>query len=219
MLDSAVSRREDERLKLALEIHDTIIQDLSLSRLLCFDLQKSRLKSAHRETLENLTRTILKSVRRIREITLELMPQELDGKDLGTAFSEHCLEYGAKTGIEITVSAVGFRNVHMSKAQRLTLFRILQECLSNVRKHSGAGKVAVQLLLSHPYIIMRVSDDGRGANPDLLRDGTFRETHIGLRGIEERVRMFGGEMNLKSISGKGFTVGVKMPLRETGNAE
>ena len=215
LMYSIVSERETERLKLALEIHDTIIQDLSFSRMLCRDMSDSLLRKDTQKKLDELTGIIMKTTSQIREITYDLMPPELGQKNIENILSEYCRNFMEKTGINTKVIVAGFNNIIMSDTQRLTLYRILQECLANVRKHSCAGNVTVKLLLTYPYIFFRVSDDGKGAEECESEKTADHYIHIGLKGIQERVSMFDGEMNIKNIPGKGFSIGIKMKLKES----
>ncbi len=217
LMHSIVSERENERLKLALEIHDTIIQDLSLSRILCYDLNNSRFKNETHQKLDELTKLLMKTTGQIREMTYDLMPPEVENKNIETIFSEYCLNFREATGINTELVVTGFKNYTMKKSQQVTLYRILQECLTNVRKHSGAKNVSVKLLLSYPSVIFRISDDGKGVDQTVPESKPVHHLHIGLKGIQERVNMFDGEMNIKNIPGKGFTLGIKMLLLESVN--
>ncbi|MDX9801563.1 MAG: histidine kinase [Spirochaetia bacterium] len=217
LMHSIVSERETERLKLAIDIHDTIIQDLSFSKMLCYDLHDSRLKYENKKKLDDLTAIIMNTTRQIREITYDLMPPEIDNVDIESVLSEYCNNFQDKTGIKIDLSVAGFKDIKMKNSQRLTLYRILQECLTNVRKHSCAENVQVKLLLTYPYVLFKVSDDGKGAENCEESKPSGHHLHIGLKGIKERVSMFDGEVNIKTIPGEGFTIGVKMLLMESEN--
>lgn len=214
LINSIVTERETERFNLALDIHDTIIQDLSFSRMLCYDLSSSGIKKANQKKLEELTKIIMKTTGQIREITYDLMPPEIDNNDMENVLSEYCENFRNKTGIATELKVSGFKKLKMNKTQRLTIYRILQECLVNVRKHSNANSVKIKFLLAYPYIILRVTDDGIGADYSAIGSNTDHHLHIGLKGVQERVNMFDGEMNIKTMPGKGFSISIKMVLQE-----
>jgi len=214
LMHSIVSERESERLKIALEIHDTIIQDLTFSRMLCRDLSDSLLRMDTQLKLDELTKIIMKAIKQIREITYDLMPPELGNNNIESIFSNYCRNFMNKSGINTILNVTGFKNIRINDSQRLTLYRILQECLTNSRKHSGAKNISVKLLLTYPYIIFRASDDGKGIDQNLIDKNPDQRFHFGLKGIQERVAMFDGETNIKNIPGRGFSIRIKMKLRE-----
>jgi signal transduction histidine kinase len=216
LIDSIVSVRENERLRVALEIHDTIIQDMVFSKMLCMDLLHSKTSAENQKFLLDLTNTIVKSISQIRDISSSLRPPELD-KNIGVIVSDHCDSFVEKTGMNVDYKVVGFENAKMDKGQKLGLYRILQECLTNIRKHSEASAVTIRLLLSYPYIIFRVADNGKGVKVENIRNSSDGRLHIGIRGIEERVHMFGGAMSIKSLPEQGFKIAIKMALKETEN--
>jgi signal transduction histidine kinase len=109
------------------------------------------------------------------------------------------------TGIESALQVEGDLS-SLSDSQKIVLFRVVQESLSNVRKHSGATKVSVSLRSKRNFVELTVTDDGRGFDPRLL--GTER---LGLSGISERVRLLGGAVEIETTPGAGTTVRAALP--------
>ncbi len=185
--------------------------------MICYDLRESDSNSSYRKKLEELTKIIMKTTGQIRDITYDLMPPEIGNDDIEKVLSGYCENFRKNTGIKTELKVSGFKNIKMDKTQRLTIYRILQESLINARKHSAAHTVRIKLLLTYPFIILRVSDDGRGAELSEIEKSTDHHLHIGLKGIEERVNMFDGEMSIKTMPEKGFSISIKMALQEAKN--
>jgi signal transduction histidine kinase len=96
----------------------------------------------------------------------------------------------------------------LAPATALALFRILQEALTNVARHSGAKNVRIGLTREGPSAILTIADDGRGIPPEVLA----RQTSLGLMGMRERVLAFGGTLELSATPGGGTTVVVRVPV-------
>jgi len=109
------------------------------------------------------------------------------------------------TGVEGEIAVEG--NLRsLSDSQKIVLFRVAQEALSNVRKHSGAAKVSVSLRSTRTFVGLTVTDDGIGFDPQLLA-----KDRLGLAGISERVRLLGGVVEIETSPGAGTTVRATLP--------
>jgi len=216
IMTSFVSERETERLRLALDIHDTIAQNLSFSKMLCYNLNAQAPIVETMKTIDNLTEIITKTTSQIRNIIYDLMPPELENNSIETVFQDYCDSFQEKTDININLDIKDFQNISISKSQQITLYRILQECLSNVYKHSNAKNVNIRLFMNSPHIFLKISDDGIGLKPPVFEsENTYQ--HIGLKGIQERIDIFDGEMNITNKPKKGYTICIKMVLKEPEN--
>ena len=216
IMNSIVSERETERLRLALDIHDTVAQNLSFSKMLCYNLNASAPINETMKTIDSLTEIITKTTSQIRNIIYDLMPPELENNNIETAFHDYCSSFHEKTNINIDLDIKEFQNISISKSQQITLYRILQECLSNVYRHSNAKKVFVKVSINSPYIFLEISDDGTGVKPPVFGiENNYK--HIGLRGIQERIDIFDGEMNIINKPNSGYTICIKMVIKESDN--
>lgn len=202
--------KESERKRIAREIHDDLGQNLLALRIEA-DLLASRTSGRHprlharaRWTLEQIDATI----KSVRQIINDLRPHVLD-LGLTAAVDWQIAEFQRRTGIACELVSDG-RELHVSDRCATTLFRILQESLTNVSRHARATAVRVELALDAESIAMTVSDNGIG----LHKGGGQKPGSFGLVGIEERVRILGGKCVITSRPNAGTTVHVSIPAAD-----
>jgi len=202
--------KESERKRIAREIHDDLGQNLLALRIEA-DLLASRTSGRHprlharaRWTLEQIDATI----KSVRQIINDLRPHVLD-LGLTAAVDWQIAEFQRRTGIACELVSDG-RELHVSDRCATTLFRILQESLTNVSRHARATSVRVELALDEESITMTVSDNGIGLN----KGGGQKPGSFGLVGIEERVRILGGKCLITSRPNAGTTVHVAIPVAD-----
>lgn len=207
--------REEERTAVAREIHDVLAQELTRLKL---DL--SWLERRLRQPVSDVTRNDLlqkvSSMMELADVTIEsvqrlateLRPVVLDSLGLGPAIQWLAEEFQNHNGIPCEVS-LGTDIPLMERAQATALFRIVQECLTNVVRHAGAQRVEVSLGLHEGNLCLQISDNGCGISPAALLD--FRS--IGLLGMRERAALLGGETQIQRLVAGGTQVRVTMPLQ------
>ena len=205
------SVREEERLRISRDIHDQLGQMLTVLRmnqsLLIRSVREASaldrdVLAAQLESMEELVGGLLTSVRRI---VTELRPEVLDTLGLTAAIEWQAEDFGRRTGIACTLALPGGA-VETGMERSTALFRIFQEALSNVARHSGATQVQVELRRDGAFLEMRVADNGRGFAPE-----EAPTTSLGLRGMRERAAMLGGSAIVSSAQGRGTTVTVRLP--------
>ena len=205
--------QENERRRIARELHDDTIQSLIvLSRRL------DGLMAANGQLLEetgpgfgelrDLAGEAIKSVRRFSQ---DLRPSILDDLGLLPALEELTADLQRQTGLRAEFRALGQKRRLSSEAE-LTLFRIGQEALSNVRRHSEATNVILTVEFVDSVVQMTVEDDGRGFMPPRLGEHLIAGGELGLVGMYERARLAGGTLTVKSSPGQGTTVITKLPI-------
>ena len=198
--------QEEERRRIAADMHDDPIQvmsavDLRL-QLLAGDPSKV---TAHE--LEELHRTVQHSIERLRSMLFELRPLALDSQGLVAAIREYLEHTAGAAGWAIGVAeALTFEP---SSDLRATLYRIVQEAVTNTRKHAEASRVDVSVATVGDGVLVRVQDDGRGFDPDGARQA--RPGHVGLASIHERSELAGGWCRVDSRPGGGTTVECWLP--------
>ncbi|MFC5462546.1 CHASE domain-containing protein [Massilia niabensis] len=203
----AESIKESERKRIAREIHDDLGQNLLALRIEV-DLLASRTNGRHprlhtraRWMLEQIDATI----KSVRQIINDLRPNVLD-LGLTAAVDWQIAEFQRRTGIACELVSHN-NDLHVSDRCATTLFRILQESLTNVSRHARATAVRVELAVDPDSIWMTVSDNGIG----LTQTGGQKPGSFGLVGIEERVRILGGKCLITSGPDRGTTVHVSIP--------
>jgi signal transduction histidine kinase len=206
----AESIKESERKRIAREIHDDLGQNLLALRIEV-DLLASRTGKRHprlhtraRWMLEQIDATI----KSVRQIINDLRPNVLD-LGLIAAVDWQIAEFRRRTGIACEVVSHN-HELHLSDRCATTLFRILQESLTNVSRHARATKVRVELAVDPESIAMTISDNGIG----LTKAGGQKPGSFGLVGIEERVRILGGKCIITSGPNAGTTVHVSIPAAD-----
>lgn len=218
LLNSVVHVREKERLNVALEIHDTIIQDMVFSKMLCMDLLNSKNKQTQQKNLVELTDNIINSIQQIRDISFNLRPPDFD-KDIVNIILSYLKDFKIKTGIDVETSFNGIDAINFDDPLKLNIYRIVQESFRNIRKHSKATKAKVSLLVSYPYIILKIYDNGKGFDVNSANQISDGKTHSGIKGIVERVKMFDGELKINSKNNDGVFINIQIPIKDKFNEE
>ena len=206
------SVREEERAHLSREIHDELGQALTALKM---DLAwlKKRLPGDQQAlfeklvSAEELTRSTLQAVKRI---SAELRPGLLDDVGLTAAIEWQAEEFRKRTGIECRTRVE--QDLGLEKDLSTTIFRIVQEALTNVARHARAGRVEISLRERDGVVRLLIIDDGVGITAEQASD----PRSFGLLGIRERVRFWNGRVKVKGSPGKGTTLDVVIPLRREG---
>ena len=200
--------REKERTRIARELHDELGQLLTALNTGVILLRKKILPE-HPHLLErtqSMKDLIDMTLQTVKRIYMDLRPGMLDHLGLPVAIDWQCQEFQKHTGIQCTVE-VEPEDLEPNKDASITVFRILQETLTNVAKHSKAKRVHVILRGLEDDLELVVSDNGRGIREEELQ----KPKSFGLLGIRERVDFRGGEVKIAGKKGKGTTVTVRMP--------
>ena len=204
-----LSVREEERTRIAREIHDELGQSLTAVKMDVAWLA-GRLPPGNSQTRERVAGTLQLAddlIKCVRRISTELRPGILD-LGLAAALEWQAQEFQTRTGIVCTLQLLA-QEVVIAPNVSTTLFRIFQETLTNVARHAGATSIEVILEKEGDHVSLRISDNGRGfdqADPSLPQS-------LGLLGMRERAAMLGGEVNISSAPGKGTSVTAWIPRR------
>lgn len=203
--------REEERSNIAREIHDELGQQLTVLKMDISWLSNKWENPGEKvqERLKGLLEMIDNTVKSVRRISSELRPSMLDDLGLPAAIEWHAQEFGKRSGIRIHTQ-VDTGDVKLPEKVGITLFRVYQECLTNVVRHSGADQVNVQLYFRNKKLHLEVQDNGKG----FLRKEIENKKTLGILGMKERVSLIKGEYSIESKPGKGTTVRVRVPLEE-----
>ncbi len=205
--------QEDERRRLARELHDETIQELVL---LCHRLKDvtsgtyGKLSAVAHGRLEEIEALAEKTIGGLRSVIQDLRPTMLD--DMGLASSLRWLvgRLATEGGIQADVYVPGKERRLLADTE-LALFRIAQEALSNVFKHARASSVSVTLKFGKDKVTMSIGDNGQGFKQPVTLSHFVRENKFGLVGINERVVFLGGSLKIDTSPGKGTIVKVVIP--------
>ena len=213
LLEKVITAQEDERKRVSRELHDGVGQSLTGLGMALGSVQAEvghdpdRLRE-RLETLRSMTSTTIQDIRRV---IADLRPSVLDDLGLVQALGWYVENYLEKSGIEATVDTSGSdRGLpgHLETA----LFRVLQEAMTNIIKHSGAKNVSISIEFADSYIAGKVRDDGRGFDVADVRRREAGRYAVGLLGMEERMNLLGGSLKIDSTPGSGTAIAFHIPL-------
>jgi signal transduction histidine kinase len=214
----ALSRRlltaqEEERRRLAVELHDELGQVLTAVKISLGSLARESGASAAPAHLNDATASVDRAMERVRDLALDLRPSLLDDLGLGAAIRSHADKFARTTQIEtrLSIDAVPRLPPDLETA----CFRVAQEALTNVARHARARNVWVDLHLDAEALDLRVRDDGIGFDAKLARERAMGGASMGLLGMQERVALAGGEYELKDRPEGGTEVRARFPLGES----
>lgn len=203
--------REEERGHLARELHDELGALLTAAKLDVARL-KSKIDATApdiAERLKHLTETLNSGIALKRRIIEDLRPSSLSNLGLTAALEILTREYAERAGIEVETS---LEAVQLPDAAQLTVYRMVQEALTNIGKYAKASKVLVSVHGYPTHVSVQVRDDGVGFDP-----GTVRPTSHGLAGMRHRVEAAGGRLTLTSRPGNGTLLSAVLPLPRTSS--
>jgi signal transduction histidine kinase len=209
--DHLQSIREEERKKIARDIHDDLGQSLAAMKL-DLSLVRQELGEAVpsvRQRLESMETLLDGTIRAVKRIITELRPRLLDDLGLTAAIEWQAADFQKRTGLPVTVSIYP-REIIVDADRSTALFRIFQEGLSNVARHARASAVSVSLTEIGGQVEFELRDDGCGITKEQIND----RRSFGLIGIRERVRGLGGTMEILGRSGEGTRLMVRFQATE-----
>jgi signal transduction histidine kinase len=204
--------REEERKRLARELHDRVIQDLVN---LNYFLETGPADAASKATVDAARQRLRGVVDSLRHVSTELRPAALDDLSLGLAVQGYLEEarrrYGLKIALRLPAGSPD-RLEALPETVRVSLFRVLQEAIQNVHRHARATRVDVDLALEGDAVTLEVRDDGRGFQCPPELGGLVRQRHFGLAGAQERMGLVGGTLELVTGVGRGTRLRARAPL-------
>ncbi|QQC65986.1 PAS domain-containing sensor histidine kinase [Paraburkholderia ginsengisoli] len=209
--------REDEKSRIARELHDDLGQQLTALKMDIASVEQALIDSADvplRAQLQGMRRLIDATVASVRRIAADLRPVMLDDLGLIPAIEWLSNDFTNRYGIDVERD-IETGDARFTQAGATALFRIVQEALTNVARHADATLVMLSLRAESPNFVLRIADNGQGAH----RSGEAGGKSFGLLGIRERVHMLGGAVEIQTAYGKGFALTVTMPAQTVQSQE
>ena len=194
------SAQEDERRRLARELHDSFNQQMAAMSIQLGSLRQrhSKLPAEVQQELSSIKDAVVELSNDIRRVSHELHPAALEQLGLESALRAHCVRVAEQDGVDVAFSCEELPRGLVPEVA-VCMFRVAQEALRNVVRHSGSPRAQVSLELADNGIELRVADDGKGFDVDEAR----RQGSVGLVSMEERVRPLGGQLTLQAGDGDG----------------
>jgi signal transduction histidine kinase len=201
--DAVITGQEKERSQLGEELHDNINQILATTRLYI----ECAVSDEHpRPDLVKESKLLLeRAMNEIRQLSKTLLPPSLGEIGLVEAISDLVENINETNALEIENKWRGFNEEALGEKLKLTIFRIVQEQMSNITKHSQAKKASISLINEDDNVVLEVSDNGIGFNPSLKRTG------LGLRNMTSRAEVNNGTLTINSQPGAGCIITVSFP--------
>jgi len=215
--------QDEERRRLARELHDGVGQLLAAASMEIANLSNLRDRHAQdgSDSIGNLQSLINQVNQDIRTMSYLLYPPLLDEVGLKSALAEYVHGFAQRSRIEVSLD-IPCTLTRLDRDLELCLFRIVQECLTNIHRHSESKTAAIRISRGEDTITLEIHDQGKGIPSNVLAETHSRGSGVGIRGMRERVRHFAGEITFRSDK-SGTTVFVVVPLSkahlETPGAE
>jgi PAS domain S-box-containing protein len=208
-----LAAQEEERHRISRELHDQMGQHLPALMLGLKALKDGAYSGPPAvERLQRLQDLAELIARDVHTLARELRPVGLDDLGLHTALSNYVEEWSAHYGITVDFHSRGFdENKRLPPHDEITLYRTVQEALTNVIKHAQAKHVSLILERSREAVLTVVEDDGKGFDVEAVRDTPISERRLGLLGMQERVELVGGTLEIESVPGAGTTIAARIP--------
>ncbi len=209
-----IDKQESERNRIAAELHDTIGQDLLVIKNRAYLAQQAkRLNPNIRTQIDNISETVTQSLQNVRQIVRNLRPYYLDRIGLTGALKAMLGSVAESSSIKFDVSIHDIDGMpgDGSKESETSFFRIIQESVNNLVKHSGARNASVAVRKHPDEVVAIVHDDGKGFDYASMQGGTA-QAGLGLSSMIERASMLGGHLEISSGKGIGTTVTLTVPV-------
>jgi signal transduction histidine kinase len=204
--------REEEKSRISREVHDGLGQSLTSLKIDLVHLEKNSPEESIqlREQIQSMVEVVDDTIKSVQRIATELRPPILDAFGVCDAIAWQAGEYAKKLGIRFDLNCLQ-KQVNLEKNLQTTLFRIFQEALTNIARHANASRVEVGLSKDSDMLTMEIRDNGKGIKNDDLESNDS----LGLLGIRERVHSLNGEVLFRGSPGKGTTITVTIPLKNS----
>jgi signal transduction histidine kinase len=221
-LSSKLQRlRDEERRQIARELHDSagqLLAALSMN-LATLQLQSDKLDADGARALTENAMMVEQITREIRTISHLLHPPLLDVAGLTSALRWYVDGFSERSKIKVELEIPSKKLSRMSDEMEIAVFRMVQECLTNIHRHSGSKTALIRVLERDHEILVEVQDHGKGISQERqLELSSFSRTGVGFRGMRERLRHLGGALEVQSL-GSGTTVRATLPLGISSSAE
>jgi signal transduction histidine kinase len=217
-VEQAIAAQEEERKRIARELHDQIGQALT-SLLLGLRALEAEADSSgglivDPARLHDLKAILAGTLDDVHDLALGLRPSVLDDLGLVPAVQRTVRTFHARHGLSIDFQTMGLEGVRLPPAVETGLYRIVQEALTNVVQHAHTRRVSLLLEVRAGSVAVIVEDDGHGFEVDRLMRGPADKRRLGLHGMRERAELMGGTLTVESAPGTGTTVFVQVPLHD-----
>ncbi len=206
LIEQVMTAQEHERGRIARELHDETGQSLTALLVGLRTIEGSRTVAQAKALAQRLRTLVAQTLDEVGRLARGLRPSLLDDLGLAAAATRQVQEFAQSHGIPVDLHIEGLDAGALSPLLQTTVYRVLQEALTNVARHAHARRASVRLVRDDGTVELRVHDDGTGLPPG-------DPTRLGLRGMRERATLLGGSIEAESPPGGGTTITARFPLR------
>lgn len=217
LMNKLFTAQEDERLRISRELHDETGQSMA-SLLAYMKVILSKLTDENQRKLLREARDVAVNVLEdLRKMAVELRPPVLDYLGIIAAMEKYLTNFGQQNAIVIHFKPP-VEKLLVSNEVALTLYRILQESLTNITKHAQASRVDVELTKTRDHVKMIIKDDGNGIRPNAICSA-MQNNRLGIYGMQERAELLGGSLAFRSLENQGTTIILILPIGSDGHVK
>ena len=211
--------QDEERRRIARELHDGAGQLLAALGMEARNIasESDRLTARAASSLSNIESLVAQMTKDIRTMSHLLYPPLLDEVGLEFALTEYVNGFAERSGVQVSLDLPAAIE-RLDRDYELSLFRIVQECLTNIHRHSGSKTATIRIVRNDGALVLEVGDEGRGMPAEKLSEIQSTGSGVGIRGMRERVLQFSGRMNIES-DGSGTRIEVTIPATKTVSRE
>lgn len=214
LLGRIITAQEEERRRIARELHDGVSQTLTSVVMSLGSAEALVRNRAARERVELSRSVTSEAVEEVRRLIRDLRPVLLDDLGLGAAIGWYAENYLATAGVKADVYINGL-DQRLSPTVDIVVFRVVQEAINNVVKHAQAKTVSIRLELAPSTLTGSIEDDGAGFDVDNFRRQRQGGGAVGLSGMEERINLLRGKLNIESQPERGTRIRFEIPWQES----
>ncbi|MBW2450566.1 MAG: PAS domain S-box protein [Deltaproteobacteria bacterium] len=205
--------QESERQRISRDLHDHVAQELSALKIGYETLFDNTLgiPSDIKRKVSEMSKAFLESIKAVRDLAYDLRPPVLDEIGLVKTLLQYCHDFSENNGITVDFHSAGMKDLTLDFDTEINLYRIVQEALTNTKKHADARHVNVKIVAAFPNVILRINDDGKGFDIQKRLTGIVEERRMGIRSMKERVKLLKGDMDIQSKPDQGTKILIKFP--------
>ncbi|QTA78517.1 Two component system response regulator/histidine kinase, PAS domain-containing [Desulfonema limicola] len=209
--------QENERKRIALDLHDHVAQELSFLTMQCGRNKGKNNRNCEINNCKGCKTVLKKAVNTVRNIAYDLRPSNLDDFGIADSLKQLCMDYSESHKVTVNYKPFGMENLNVDSDTGIHFYRLVQEAMTNVVKHAQATDISVKLVYSYPKIILRICDNGKGFDVNTRMEEVLNDKRMGIRSMKERVKLLDGHMTLCSKPGIGTKIVIKVMYMENKN--
>ncbi|MEZ4771537.1 MAG: sensor histidine kinase [Bacteroidia bacterium] len=206
LLHSTLRTQEEERKRIAKDLHDEVGSKLNVIHLFMHQIAKKA--PDVRANIDEVAEVLNDTINTSRRISHDLLPPTLESFGLASAIEEFCDRFRQSHTLSVNFESEGTRPENIPQMTELNLFRILQELLSNTLKYAQASEINIHLIQSPEKLLLEYRDNGRGFDEKAMEN----QKGLGMKNVESRLQMIGGTWHLQTALGEGVKVRVEVKL-------